>query len=130
MSKKLEIQLEDGPVVIDPAEWPEIASASGDSWGHNGDYCRHAQALDVGELDRYTVGVRQHEDGRVLVYAERDGAPAWTGNWDAFGGEVLDAAHAAYRANVVGAIRRACEVAEIPARIVREAIADLPAEEI
>ena len=124
---RMEIRLSDGPVLIDPAEWPEIASGTGDSWGPGGDPQRHWQAEKNGELDCYTVTVRQHEDGRVLVYAERGGAPAWTGNGDAYAGELLDSPG---HASLVAAIWRIGQEAEVPSRVIREAIAGLPPREI
>jgi hypothetical protein len=55
------------PVTIDEAEWPVIATASGDSWTGN-DPALHQQASMQDELDEYTLRVRRHTDGRHIVY--------------------------------------------------------------
>jgi hypothetical protein len=55
------------PVTIDEAEWPVIASATGDSWTGQ-DPALYVQASAQDDLDEYTLHVRQHADGRHLVY--------------------------------------------------------------
>ena len=65
MSDKLTIPLsERRPVTIDKSEWPLIASAD---W-HAGEH--KSQASEVAYLR-----VRQHADGRTLVYGDRDSGP-------------------------------------------------------
>jgi hypothetical protein len=116
------------PVTIREAEWPIIASAAGDSW-LGGDHGRHHQAKLQGEIDEYTLIVRQHADGRALVYGVVDaalaawGAPARGESWR--GGELLDADSDRARA-----IRRVGEAGGLPDAIIRACIADLPAVEI
>lgn len=115
------------PVQIVEEEWPILASASGDSWSGN-DYAQHQQALGQGELDRYWLMVRQHTDGRAIVYAVVDGAIAWTSTEDYRSGELLDSG-----ADVTAAILRVgMDAVEhgMPDRMVREALADLPAEKL
>lgn len=112
------------PVKILEEQWPTIAQASGDSYSGN-DYGRHQQALGQGECDRYTLKVRQHADGRTLVYGIFDAATAWTKNEDVRGGELLEK-----DADIAGTIRRVGESCNLPDRIIRECIADLPAEEL
>lgn len=112
------------PVKIRDDQWPTIAEATGDSYGCN-DYSRYQQALSQGEVDKYTLKVRQHADGRVLVYGIFDAASAWTHNEDCRGGELLDAG-----ADIAAAIRRVGESCSLPASIIRDCIADLPAQEL
>ena len=115
------------PARIVEEDWPILAKAQDDSY-HGNDYCRRQQALAQGELDRYSLIVREHEDGRVLVYAVIHGATAWTGTRDYRGGEMLDD-----EADVVAAIRRVGGTAVgrgMPERLIDECIGDLPAEEV
>lgn len=116
------------PVKIREDQWPVIAQADGDSYRGN-DYGRHNQAVHQGECDQYTLRVRQHEDGRAIVYGILDAAiAAWNapaGGETRRGGETLDAG-----ADLAAAIRRVGESCELPDRIIRECIADLPAEEL
>jgi len=106
------------PVTIREEEWPVLASARDDSWTN---YTRPAPAHEV---DVYHLVVRQHADGRALVYAVVDASPAWTGTESYRGGEFLAAG-----ADVPAAIRRVGEAAHsIPESVIRECIADLPAE--
>lgn len=114
------------PIRIYEDEWPEIASAQDDSFaGH--DYAKHQQALGRGECDTYSLRVRQHADGRTLVYGVLDAAGAWTGHEDWRGGELLDAPT---DAEIASAIRRVGEDGGLPDNVIRDCIADLPAEEL
>ena len=90
---------------------PVVASASGASRG-NCDY----------ECDTYELRVRQHADGRAIVYAILDAASAWTGSEDYRAGELLDDG-----AEIATAISRVGREAGFPASVIRECIADLPA---
>jgi len=117
------------PVTIREGEWPVLASARDDSWT---DYTRPAplrarltsKVCSAYEVDVYHLVVRQHADGRALVYAVVDASPAWTGTESYRGGEFL-----APGADVPAAIRRVGEAAHsIPESVIRECIADLPAE--
>lgn len=114
------------PVRIVEDQWPTIAEASDDSYG-GGDYGRHRQAVAQGECDEYVLKVRQHADGRTLVYAILDAAiAAWhaPAAGESFrGGELLDAGR-----NIAEAIRRVGESCHLPDGVIRACIADLPAE--
>jgi len=112
------------PVSIFEAEWPVTAKGNGDSYG-SGDYSRYQQAQQQGEIDVYCLRVRRHTDGRTLVYGVLDAAPVWTGSEDHRGGVLLAGGE-----DVAAAIRSVGEECEIPDSVIRECIADLPAEEI
>jgi len=125
MSKQRTITLTGRPPVkINEDAWPVIASAKDDSFSGN-DYGRHQQASAQGELDDYSIRVRQHDDGRAIVYAVFDAATAWTGNSSRSGGELLDKG-----ADIAAAIARVGEDVGIPDKVIRECVADLPAEEL
>ena len=118
------------PVKIVEAAWPVLAHAYGDSYQGN-DYARHQQAQARGEVDKYSLLVRQHTDGRALVYAVCDAAiSAWgqpAGGEDYRAGELLQADALP---EIPEAIRRVGDAAGLPDALIRECIADLPAEEI
>jgi hypothetical protein len=106
------------PVQIREVEWPEIASAT-DTPGA----MRNGTPVPNYETDTYTLRVRQHADGRAIVYGVVDAATAWTGTEDWRGGELVAAGD-----DVAAAIERVG--GHMPERVIRECIADLPAEEI
>ena len=116
------------PVRINDEQWPIIAQATGDSYCGN-DYGRRNQALSQGECDEYSLRVRQHDDGRTIVYGVLSAAiAAWgapAGGTDMRGGELLEAGD-----DIVRAIRRVGESCNLPAEVIRECISDLPAEEL
>lgn len=129
------------PVKIIEADWPVLARGDSDSWT-GGDYARYQQAASHGEIDDYKLIVRQHEDGRTLVYGILDaadsawGAPARGESWR---GGVLLHPHAAesgvnYRAldghEIAAAIREVGESGGLPDAVIRACIAGLPAEEL
>lgn len=111
------------PVRIVEAEWPVIARADDDSF-KSIDYARHSQAKARGEIDVYHLIVRQHSDGRSLVYGVLT-ASSWTGTEDWKGGELLEPG-----ADLAAAIERVGSSGELPDSLIRECIADLPAEDI
>lgn len=111
------------PVSIVEADWPIIAVGKDDSYGSI-DPCCHQQALSQGQLDEYSLRVRMHADGRVIVYGVLSSAEAWTGTEDWRGGELLDTSD-----DIAAAIRRVGEP-RIPDSVIRECIADLPAVEL
>lgn len=115
------------PIKIREEEWPVVARASGDTGPS--DYARRQQALVQGECDTYSLRVRQHTDGRAIVYAVLDAAfAAWgapAGGESHRGGELLDAG-----ADLSAAIRRVGESCHLPDSVIRDCIADLPAEEV
>lgn len=116
------------PVKIYEDEWPVIACATGDSCEIS-DYARRQQALARGECDTYSLRVRRHADGRCLVYSVLDAAiaawhaPAGGESWR--GGELLDAGE-----NLAEAIRRVGTDGGLPDSLIRDCLADLPAEEL
>lgn len=116
------------PVKIREDEWPIIASATGDSYS-SGDFSGYQQALSRLECDEYSLRVRQHDDGRTLVYGVLSAAiAAWgqpAGGQDYRGGELLAAG-----ADIPAAIQRVGEDCHLPDAVIRECIADLPAEEL
>lgn len=115
------------PVTVVKDDWPVIASASDDSY--SGDPGRWHQAKQRGECDMYRITVRQHADGRTIVYGVLDaavaqwGAPA--GGESYRGGYLLDAGQ-----DAAAAIHRVADESGIPASVARACIADLPAEEL
>ena len=123
------------PVTIDETDWPIIARASGDDYDGN-DPARHQQASDQGELDEYSLRVRQHADGRAIVYG------TYTEGWNS-GHDGLT--HAGYiiqpdsehniqpdseHNTIEHFIHRAGKDLGVPAQIVADCIADLPAEKL
>lgn len=107
------------PVNINPELWPVIASAK-TFWGGNGVWCQASEEA--------WIKVRQHDDGRTLVYCDRDrgngGMPA--GYRGVAGGYLLDSSDSD---EIVRAIRRCGGIIGAP-ELADECIADLPAEEI
>jgi len=112
------------PVRIAEDAWPLVAEATDNSFAGN-DYGRLRQALARNEVDTYSLRVRQHADGRTLVYGVLCGATVWTGTTDHRGGELLPDG-----SDIPAAIRRVGEECGLPDHVIRECIADLPAEEI
>ena len=108
------------PVKIREDEWPIIAR--GDE--RPGSVVNGTPVPDY-ETDRYTIRVRQHADGRSLIYGVIDAATVWTGTEDWRGGELLAA-----DADIARAIRRVGESGHIIDSVIRECIADLPAVEL
>lgn len=106
------------PVRITEVIWPLVAT---------GDYrpgsAHNGTPVPNDQTDRYTLRVRAHADGRAIVYGVVDAATAWTGNDDWSGGEIVDPGD-----DIVAAIRRVGS--KFPDRVIRECIADLPAEDI
>lgn len=125
------------PIRIIDADWTLIASGNGDSFIGN-DHARHTQSTSNGELDRYILKVRQHNDGRTIVYGIFDAASAWTGHEDRRGGELLTPP----RDTLINdtdwcvwdelprAIRRVGEYCQLPDSIIRDCIADLPPQQL
>jgi hypothetical protein len=109
------------PVRVDTAAWPAIASAADDSYRGN-DYARHQQALYRGEVDRYRLTVRQHADGRALVYGVLDAA---NGGRSIRGGELLTPG-----ADVAAAIARVAVACNLPEFLAHLCIGRLPVEEL
>jgi len=98
-------------VKIREDQWPQIAGAK--RWDNT--YEQQANRT-------WTIRVRQHEDGRTLVYAAYDSQ--YQGEHGKRAGELLDAG-----ADIPAAIRRVGESAGCE-ECIDDCIADLPAEEI
>lgn len=115
------------PVKIREDEWPVIAFAVGDSF--RGDVGRYTQAKQQGEIDRYSLHVRQHADGRMLVYGVLNATEAhWrqpAGGDSRREGDVI-----AFTDDVAVTIRRVGERCNLPRAIIDACIADLPAVEL
>lgn len=103
------------PVVIAEDNWPVIACATDHDNQHE------CQANTV-----WLIRVRQHEDGRAIVYAVKDSGPG--GQCIGFratrAGELLASGD-----EICAAIRRVGEAADC-SDLIDDCIADLPAEEL
>ena len=121
-TKKITVALSDAPPVrVSAEDWPVIASA---------DWFSGAIECQANEVAR--IKVRQHEDGRTLVYGVRNSGPG--GQYAGYRG-----AHAGY---LLGRTGEATDEDEIVRHIRRvagaidrddladECIADLPARDI
>jgi hypothetical protein len=63
--KRKKIVLSDRiPVTIDPKEWPAIVHV----WDHDGTFLIDAHTI-------YSIVIRQHSDGRRIVYGSRKAGP-------------------------------------------------------
>ena len=106
------------PVTIREDQWPVSARAAERPGSE-----RNGTPVPDDETDRHVLMVRQHADGRAIVYGIVDGATAWTGTEDWRGGEVL-----ATGADVAAALKRVGEDGGILRSVIRACIADLPPE--
>lgn len=113
------------PVQIVESEWPEIAAAT----ERPGSF-RNGTRRSADETDCYTLRVRQHADGRTLVYGVIDAATGWTNTEDWRGGELVTASEPPHvtEDELIAAIRRVG--ARMPDSVVRACIADLPPVEL
>lgn len=111
------------PVSVNPSVWSRIVNdVEGDSFEGN-DHGRHSQALAQGECATWAMTVRQHEDGRAIVYVRA--TAGWRGSVAHDGGELL-----APGADIAEAVERVGRACGVPEETVRECIANLPAEEL
>jgi len=112
------------PVKITEDAWPIIACAilrPGSAGTPKPDY----------ETDEWSLRVRQHADGRAIVYGVVDAATAWTGTASWRGGELVDAfAPGTNMLAIAAAIRRVGTKGEMPESLIDDCIADLPPEEL
>lgn len=118
------------PVTIDEAEWPIIARASDDDYDGQ-DPALHQQASDQGQLDEYSLRVRQHADGRAIVYGTY--TEGWHSDHDGLthAGRLLPADEAGgSNFAIADAIRDVGAVLGVPDQLVADCIADLPAEKL
>lgn len=107
------------PVRIVEADWPVIAKAS-DWSGGSGHECQANQEA--------SVRVRQHSDGRAIVYGLRDSGPGGMplGYRGVAAGEVVDAG-----GDIAAAITRVVEsLGPDWSGLAEDCIANLPAQEI
>lgn len=117
--KRLKIFMsERAPVSVDPDEWPTIASGSDYSGAHE------CQANET-----WFIKVREHQDGRRLVYGSNDAGPGgmrlgWRGN---AGGFLLPSD--CDKQETVRAIRRVAGIIGND-RVADECIGDLPPERL
>lgn len=128
--KKRTITLTDRPPVrITDAEWPTLASGTFE-WHDNQYRFQANRTRDI------FVKVRQHADGRVLVYAGYDTSSAWqgetgdrhrTGELLEAGGDIIAALHRVADELATRALgAHANEIRDC----MNECIADLPAQDI
>ena len=110
------------PVTINEDEWPVIAKASGDNY-QGLDPARHVQASTQGELDEYSLRVRQHADGRAIVYGTY--TEGWHSSHDGLtrAGELVDAG-----GSIEYVIMSVGETLRVSKQLVADCIADLPAD--
>lgn len=123
------------PVTIDEADWPVIAQADGDDFPGL-DPARHVQASTQGELNEYRIEVRQYThpvdgpDGRVIICG------TYTEGWHSahegnnYAGELITRPLADPLGGVEHAIARVGGTLGVPAQLIDDCIADLPAEQL
>lgn len=112
-TEKLTITLTDArPVTIVKADWPVVASAK--DWDNQ----YESQANRTWKLF-----VRQHEDGRAIVYGVYD--TSWGGEDSRRAGALVPA-----DGDIIGAIKSVGEYLDFDRNLVDQCIADLPAEEL
>lgn len=104
-------------------DWPVIVSAFGDSF--KGDHEKRSQAKQQGEVDQYMIEVRQHVDGRAIIYGVLDAAiAAWQQPAD---GESCKSGYLLGPGeNIAAAIRWVGKDCNLPDVVISECIADLP----
>jgi hypothetical protein len=104
------------PVRVSEDVWPVIASAR-----------RHDGKVESQANHVWHLTVRQHEDGRTIVYGSEDrgNGGVYQGYEAAYAGELLDAG-----ADVASAIIRVGTDARCSKAMQDECIADLPAEDL
>ena len=116
------------PVSIQEDAWPLVAQGDGDA-GDEPDAAARRRARAQGEYDIYTLRVRQHADGRAIIYGVlRAAIAAWrqpAGGEDWRGGALVEAG-----ADLAATIRLVGEAGGFPDVVIRECIADLPAVEL
>ena len=114
------------PVSIDEDQWPEIARATDDRY--DGEF--RSQANRVTD---YSVRVRQHADGRAIVYAVHDYSTRWQGERDLCVKRGVLLAESSPQ-SLCDTIREVCSDMESEtgdqewSRLSADCIADMPAE--
>lgn len=123
MAKRTITMTDRRPLKIDDDAWPLVAKGE----GYSGQY-------DFQAFDGAWVRVRQHQDGRSIVYG-------YAGDWDGGGRPTRENIRAGYLLDagqdIAAAINRVvshlegCDVAgQYAAEAGRQCLADLPAEEL
>jgi len=136
-NKRRTITLTDRPpVIISDDKWPLIASASDKEFDNQYEF-------QANRISKWFVGVRQHEDGRTIVYATYSYSSNWQNSRDysAKRGVMLDSfalREASDSADIVRAVREVTEdIAGAECQdgdaarwrtLADECIADLPAD--
>ena len=121
------------PVTINEDNWPVIAKAADKDWDNQYEF-------QANQISKWFVGVRQHADGRAIVYATY----SYTSNWQGARcyadkrGEMVPAGSPAQ--DICKAIKNVCrdiagaehygEDANRWDTLANECIADMPAEVI
>jgi hypothetical protein len=115
------------PVTITEGEWPVIASASGDDCTIL-DPARRDQALEQGHADEYSMEIRRHSDGRIIVYGSyTEGLNSMHKGYARAGTLLADDAD---DIELVKTIRRVGVDLAVPSSLIASVIAELPAEEL
>jgi hypothetical protein len=104
------------PVTIVDDNWPTIAKAD---WHNGGEFSCNSNRS-------YSIRVRQHEDGRVIVYATF--TSSWAGECNRREGRLLDSED--QTTDIVSVIKDVCEDIGAPDQLVSDCIANLPSEEL
>ena len=119
------------PVIIEVEEWPLVASANGDDWKGRDDSAKD-RMLAEGRIDTWSMAVRRHADGRILVYGAKVPGQANRSQAHWFGGELLGANGGGEPSGVqiAAAIEKVGVQGRIPAETVRKCVAMLPPERI
>lgn len=113
MSDTLTITLFDRkPVAVVKDDWPIVASAA----DHDGE-------VEFQANRRFKLMVRQHADGRAVVYGIY--STNWSGEKDRRGGLLVESAN-----QVEAAVMEVAERMDFEPWLAQQCIADLPAEEL
>ncbi|MCA9180563.1 MAG: hypothetical protein KDA51_03900 [Planctomycetales bacterium] len=116
------------PVRISDDNWPTLASASDKDWDNEYEF-------QANRITKWFIGVRQHRDGRAIVYATYSYSTNWQGERDASKkcGQMLDAGSSID--DIIRAIEYVCDDMGAGGdgkwdELKAECIADLPAVEL
>jgi len=130
MSKRTITLTNRPPVTISEENWPVIASANDKEFDNEYEF-------QANRISKWFAAVRQHKDGRAIVYATYSHDSRWQGErgYSAKCGMIVDAG-----GDIIYAINRVCsDIAGMPCygedcgrwqTIEAELIASLPAEEL
>lgn len=114
------------PVKIDEDNWPVIASAADKDWDNEYDF-------QANQAWKWSITVRQHKDGRAIIYATYTHTSQWAGSNDTYDkqGEYLAYKDVPYE-HICTAIINVCAQmqGERWDALKDECIADLPPEDL